>query len=278
VEPAALDEAAATLLRHSAFADARLRFCSGVSACWAASALRRRVMNDVGTMGIAVAITAMNRLYPEEGAQPEALVAAAQAAGVAGRSRVRDLLERLEHHGAVLVEPHPVDRRRQRLRPTAALVEAQVAWVAVLMAAVGLLMPLPPWPAEEAERQALAQDYAVGLMQRHLSGAGTAMRGMPEIVALMARRHGYVLMLELAASGAAEVEVNRVGLAGRLGISASHVARMLADAEQAGWLARLPGSSLVRLEPSFAARLQLWVARELALAGLWRNARAAGGA
>jgi hypothetical protein len=48
---------------------------------------------------------------------------------------------------------------------------------------------------------------------------------------------------------------------------------MLADAEAHGWLVRRQPSSIVDLDPGFADRLDLWVARELAIVDLWLQAK-----
>ena len=89
----------------------------------------------------------------------------------------------------------------------------------------------------------------------------------------MARRHGYILMLELAKDGGLDVDVGRNRLAQKFGVSTAHIATIVADAESEGWLKRNPQSSIVTLDRVFADRLNLWVARELALLAMWVEPR-----
>jgi DNA-binding IclR family transcriptional regulator len=83
------------------------------------------------------------------------------------------------------------------------------------------------------------------------------------------RRHGYLLLLELAGPGGMATAVGRGEAARRYGVSPAHVSALLATAEGQGWISRNRGTGLISLDPVFAQRLDIWVARELAIVGLW---------
>jgi DNA-binding IclR family transcriptional regulator len=67
--------------------------------------------------------------------------------------------------------------------------------------------------------------------------------------------------------------VHRAAMAERFGVSPAHIAGMLADAEEAGWLRREQPSSRVVLDPAFAEKLDIWIARELTIVGMWIEAK-----
>ena len=110
-------------------------------------------------------------------------------------------------------------------------------------------------------------------MLRHLMDGFTLMDGMPEVEAFMHRRHGYLLLLELAAQEDRHVEIARAHLAERYVVSPAHIAGVLAEAERQGWLTRKPLSSEVEVSPAFADVLDSWIARELAIVGMWIEAK-----
>jgi hypothetical protein len=110
-------------------------------------------------------------------------------------------------------------------------------------------------------------------MLRQVVDGFTIFAGWPEAEAFMNRRHGYLLMLTLAGATGGTIDINRARTAKWYGVSPAHVATMLADAEAHGWLVRRQPSSIVELDPAFADRLDLWVARELAIVALWLEAK-----
>lgn len=272
----ALAAAAQAARAHPDFTAARHLFCRRVSGIWGASPLRRLLITDSGTMGIAISITGMNRVDPENGAQQAVIIRALESGGLAGGSRVRAYIDQLLHHGAATAEPHPADARRIRLRPTRALLDAHADWLGSVLPPVAMLFPLPPLPGDADGMRALAERYVAGIMMRRVQNGFTVLEGFPDIARFMERRHGYVLMLALAAHDGGAADVNRAHLSRTLGISPAHVAALLADAEAAGWLRRVPRASTVTLSPDFADRLDVWVARELAIVALWLQARLGG--
>jgi DNA-binding MarR family transcriptional regulator len=264
-----------TFLAHPAFQTAQARFCEDVTAHWLSSPLRRQLIADTGAMAVAITVTGLNRLDPVNGASLEILISGIEAAGLASGNRVRGIIDMLVHQGALQVHPHPHDRRRRRLVPTPVMHEDHQSWLASVLRPLSLLVALGTEAEELARRQRLAERYITSIMLRQAVDGFTIFEGWPEAIAFMDRRHGYLLLLMLAAHENRRVAVNRAHVARRFGVSPAHVAKMLADAEAMAWLSRTPHASIVELSADFAHRLDLWVARELAIVSLWLEAKGA---
>ncbi|WP_164156274.1 helix-turn-helix domain-containing protein [Sandarakinorhabdus rubra] len=252
---------------HPRFAEARTRFCHDVPVRWMETPLKRWLIADTGGLAVALCITGMHRLFPEQGAQLQMIIRTLTAAGVASAARVRALVDQLAHRGGISIEPSPVDRRARRLVPTELMVESHRTWLESVLPAVNMVFTLPPIPDDLAARRELACRYVTSIIMRQSMDGFTIYDGFPEMAAFMERRQGYLLMLDLAAPGSLVVPLNRSNAAHRYGVSPQHVSALLGHAEDAGWLTRTPAG--VTLAPDFAERLDIWVARELAIVGLW---------
>ncbi|MFN7176963.1 MAG: hypothetical protein ACK4MX_08735 [Thermaurantiacus sp.] len=264
---------AESLWTHSGFPEAKRQFAQDVTAHWLSSPLRRHLIADTGAMAVAITVTGLHRLDPENGASLELIISGIEAAGLASGNRVRRIVDMLVHQGAVEVHAHPHDRRRHRLVPTPLMHGDHQAWLASVLRPLSVLVPLGAEPEELAGRHRLAERYITSIMLRQAVDGFTIFDGWPEAVAFMNRRHGYLLMLMLAEQHGGKVAVNRARVARLFGVSPSHVATMLAGAEATGWLRRNRNASVVDLAPDFARRLDLWVARELAIVALWLEAK-----
>lgn len=267
VNLAAFSAHAETLLVHPRFAEARARFCTDVPARWMATPLQRWLIADTGGMAVALCITGMHRLFPDQGAQQQMIINALGLAGVASAARVRTLISHLEHRGGISVEPSPIDRRARRLVPTRLLHDTHLSWLESVLPAVGMVHDLSALPADVDARRDLACRYVTSIIMRQSMDGFTIYDGFPEMAAFMERRQGYLLMLDIAGPGALAVPLNRAEAARRYAVSPQHVSALLGHAEAEGWLARTPTG--VSLSPDFSHRLNIWVARELAIVGLW---------
>ena len=267
VNLAAFNAHAESLLAHPRFAEARARFCADVPARWMATPLQRWLIADTGGLAVALCISGMHRLFPEQGAQQQMIINALTAAGVASASRVRTLVDQLAHRGGISIEPSQHDRRARRLVPTRLLADTHRSWLESVLPAVGMVYALPAIAADAEARREIANRYVTSIIMRQSMDGFTIYDGFPEMAAFMERRQGYLLMLDLAASGDTSVPLNRSDAANRYAVSAQHVSALLGHAESEGWLKRT--RSGVELTPDFAQRLNIWVARELAIVGLW---------
>lgn len=259
---------------HPRFAQAKERFCTEVPAHWLASPYRRALIADTGALAVSITIAGMHRLDPANGASLQLLIDTLGRDGLASATRIRAMVDMLAHHGAIRIEPHATDRRRLRLVPTGVMRDSHRAWLESVLGAVRLLFDLPPLPQGDALTD-LADRYIAGIMLRQAVDRFTIFDGFPEGETFMNRRHGYLLMLQLAGSGGLRTEVNRAHVAQWFGVSSTHIATMLSEAEAKGWLTRRPPSSEVVLDPAFSERLDIWVAREIAIVGMWLQAKLA---
>lgn len=273
IDQASLNARAEALQAHPRFPVAKQRFCTEVPAMWLASPLNRRLIADTGAMAVSITVTGLNRLDPVHGASLETMIRGLEAGGLASGNRARSLVAMLKRAGGVDSVPHPQDGRRLKLVPTPLLQQTHRDWLLSVLGPLSEVADLPGTPQELAAEPRLAERYITSIMLRQVVDGFTIFDGWPEAEAFMNRRHGYLLMLALAGATGPSIDINRARTARWYGVSPAHVATMLADAEAHGWLVRRRPSSIVDLDPGFAERLDLWVARELAIVDLWLQAK-----
>jgi DNA-binding MarR family transcriptional regulator len=273
IDVAIFDARVRAVKAHTRFSIAKAKFCNDVPKHWLSSPINHTLIADTGAYAITIAIIGLNRIYRVDGASMQTVIKALEASGLASATRIRSLIDILVHRGAIRVVPHENDRRRRRLEPTPALIEAQRGWFESVLMSVSEVFDLPMPAHDLAHLPELVERYLTGVMLRHVIDHFTIFDGFPEVEAFMNRRHGYLLMLQLAGSNSLVTEVGRSKLARQLGVSPAHIATMLADAEARGWLRRVQPSSQIVLNPEFSTMLDTWVARELAIVGLWIEAR-----
>jgi hypothetical protein len=258
---------------HPHFPVAKQRFCTVVPAVWLASPLNRRLIADTGAMAVSITVTGLNRLDPVNGASLETMIRGLEASRIASGNRARSLIDMLKRAGGVEAVPHSEDGRRVKLVPTPLLQQTHRDWLLSVLRPLAEVTELAAPPEELAAEPRLAERYITSIMLRQVVDGFTIFAGWPEAEAFMNRRHGYLLMLTLAGATGGTIDINRARTAKWYGVSPAHVATMLADAEAHGWLVRRQPSSIVELDPAFADRLDLWVARELAIVALWLEAK-----
>jgi hypothetical protein len=197
------------------------------------------------------------------GAVPvQRLIDALAASGLDSPSRSRALIRLLDAQGAIDSLPDPKDRRRRLLRPSFLLNALHRDWLAANLAATALVSPLPLPPRALADVPGLAEAYLTDVMLRHVRDGFTVFTDYPEVAAFMDHRGGYMLMLALAGGAG---DFSRSALARASGVSRAHLLTLLAAAEQRGWLRRNGPKHAVALGEAFAAQMDGWIARELAL-------------
>lgn len=273
IDRAALAIRADAILHHAHFADARALFCTDVPETYLTGPFRRTLIADTSCFAILISIIGLNRLDPVNGASVSLLVTALERGGFASETRIRAYINDLQHSGAIEIVAHKSDGRRRKLVPTVRLIDYQRAWFAANLRALAQVFALPFDADALGHSEGVVERYLTNVMLRHAVDHFTIFDDFPEAKSLMARRHGYILMLELAKDGGLDVDVGRNRLAQKFGVSTAHIATIVADAESEGWLQRNPQSSVVTLDRVFADRLNLWVARELALIAMWVESR-----
>ncbi len=258
---------------HPRFPVAKRQFCADVPAMWLASPLNRRLIADTGAMAVSITVTGLNRLDPVNGASLETMIRGLEASQLASANRARSLVEMLKRAGGLDSVPHPADGRRLKLVPTPLLQQTHRDWLLSVLRPLSEVARLAASPEDLAAEPRLAERYITSIMLRQAIDGFTIFAGWPEVEAFMNRRHGYLLMLALAGATDGRVDVNRAQIAQRFGVSPAHIATMLADAEAHGWLTRRQPSSAINLDQAFADRLDLWVARELAIVAMWLDVK-----
>jgi DNA-binding MarR family transcriptional regulator len=271
----AVDKRAALLRTHLRWPIAKKRFCTDIPNFWLASEFRRTLIADTGAYALVIAITGLNRTDKENGASIELLAAALSKSGLASETRVRALVAQLQDQGVIQVVRHEQDNRRRRIIPTDALRNFQQQWFRTVLEPACEVFDLAMSAEALSGHAELAERYLTGVMLRHLIDKFTIFDGYPEVEAFMNRRHGYLLMLQLAGETDLVTDVAREKVANQFGVSSAHIAIMLAEAEAKGWLTRHTPSSRISLQPEFAERLDIWVSREIAIVGLWVEAKLA---
>lgn len=273
IDRAALDARAGVICHDPRFPEAKAAFCAIVPRCWLDTPLNRILIADTGAMAIAITITGFSRISAEAGASLQVVIDTLVAGGLASATRVRAMIDMLAARGALTVTAHPSDGRRLVIAPTELLFESLRIWFRGVMEPVSQIFVLPAAAEIVAATPNLAERYFTAVMLRQGLDGFTIFDDWPEAQMFADRRMGYVLMLHLAGATSLQVAVSRGDLALRYGVSASHITALLGHAEAHGWMARHPHSSMVTLAPDFARRLDLWVAREIAVVGMWLEAK-----
>jgi DNA-binding MarR family transcriptional regulator len=263
----------ADVVNHPRFAEAKRRLCRDVPDSRLHRYFRHTLDADAGAFGLGIAIVGLNHFDKVNGASMETVIFALEKGGIASATRVRAMVDILEHQGMLQVLPNEHDKRRKKLVFTEPYMEAQRHWFEALLGATALVFDLPGTPHELAFAPTMLERYINGVMLRNFVDGFTIFEGMPDIEAFMLRKHGFLLMLELAAADGLEADIDRSGMAERFDVSRAHIATMLHDAEAHGWLKRNPPSSRIDLDPAFRRSLDLFVSREMTIVGLWFEAR-----
>lgn len=261
--------------RRQNFSEVKTEFCKGMIGYWLETPLTQALIADTGAIAIAISIIGFNRMAPDMGASFQAMVETLPRHGFASATRIRAIVDLLHEKEAVLKVPHDSDGRRLMILPTDHLMASFRTWFRCALGPVSKLFALPDAADAIAARPDLVERYITSIMLRQAVDGFTIFDNWPEAQTFSDRRHGYILMLHLASANEASIDIPRAALAESYGVSPAHITSMLCAAETQGWLRRKPRSSAVLLAPEFQARLDLWVARELAIIGLWLEAKLA---
>lgn len=262
-----------TTRRRPGFLAARYRFCAEVPVSRLFIKTRHDLNADTGSFALIMNVVAQNRLDKINGAGFSTVISTLLQANVASATRLRALINQMVDRDMMRVLTNPGDGRRKRLELTETFIESQRDYFETVLNCVAMVFGLPDTPHALAHTPELMERYWTSVILRAGHDQFMLMEGMPQIEAFMNRKHGYLLMLELAGANSLETEVHRAIMAKRYGVSQAHIAGMLADAEKQGWLRREQPSSRIVLDPRFAEQLDIWIARELAIVGMWIQAK-----
>ncbi len=259
--------------RHPNFLLARHRFCTEVPVSRLFIKTRHDLNADTGSFALIMNVVAHNRIDKINGAAFSTIISMLSQSGVASATRLRALIGQMVDRGMMRILTNPEDGRRKRLELTETFIESQRHYFETVLNCVDMVFDLPDAPHALAHTPELMERYWTSVVLRAGHDKFVLMEGMPHIEAFMNRKHGYLLMLELAGADGLATEVHRAVIAQRYGVSPAHIAGMLADAEKHGWLRREQPSSRIMLDPVFAEQLDIWIARELTIVGMWIEAK-----
>jgi hypothetical protein len=179
---------------------------------------------------------------------------------LASRKRVRALVERLQSARLIEQRRSGTDARRLALQATPELRALYQRWI------VALAELVEPWSGIDRSRvdDALVVSYLRVTAQAYEQGY-VLYQGFPIVEYFMSRRSGYSLFLELIGrtdtNGSSSL--NRARFATEHGTSRPHVATLLREAEQRGWIRRRAKDD-VWVTPAVVEEGQRWIASEIA--------------
>jgi len=228
------------LLAHPRFAAARRAHIDALVALFADNLDVTRLMLDAGTIVVRGFIVAFHAVYDENDrttwATPGQVQEHIVQRGLASPRRVDDLIAAFRETGYVETIMSPVDKRVRILKPTERLIAHDREH---LVAYHRFLHDLYPqrgydWTARQDSRVHLAIRKAAFYAQPQ---ALAFMRHAPFRL-FLSRDAGYLAFLLAAQAELADAEetVSFTSIAGRLGVSRTHIRNLFVEAEAAGYV------------------------------------------
>ncbi len=264
---AALEDEARASQAHPDFDRAVKAFCQGMIDTHAGRRLANIGLGHTLGWATAVLIVYLDHTRPE-GTISSELIELCSAGGLAGAKAVKGAIRTLLSFELIAKEEHPVDRRATRLRPTQLLLDIQSENIVARLAALEIVQPLPLPAHEWGRRRSVMLAFYGGNVEAFARHRFRLYEGFPEIQAFMDRACGYLVLLDMlqkagpASSAGVPTTVLPSALAPRLDVSRTHINKLLATAQDEGWLKVGPKRSEIFLEPTFYRRLRDWVALE----------------
>lgn len=256
----------ADILLHPRFQQARATHIDALVALFRADRFVTSIMADAGVITMRGFLVSLHLAFdpdaPSTWATPSNLRQALVTRGLASPRRIDDLLARFRQHDYVETIPSPGDRRIHLLAPTAKLVAHDRDHLATYHR---FLLDLYPGRGYEWALQKRGDAHRAfrraGL--RNQRQALSAL-GHPVARLFLARDAGYLaLLLVLQAQLRADDGLSWSAMAQVLGVARSHLRRLFAEAETAGYVRLSDGRTRpVEILPA------LWSAFDEFLAGV----------
>ncbi len=268
-----LAQAAGRVQAHPRFDEALQVFCGAVIAGFEDNRAAGILMGDAARFALMALVFVLDhqRRTGEEpaGATSGRLAELLARRKLASPNFTHAAVEYLRAAGA-LVPVASTDRRTRPLAPGPGLIAQARHWLAGNLKGIAMLAELPP-AAELVQRPGFLDSYFRRMAWPYLTQNYILFDGFAPVQALMQRRGGYAILLELTrgarvdADGRIVVTTPMQAMAQRIGISRSQVRSVLSMAEAAGWLTREGrGDRRLALSADFHATCRDWVAVELA--------------
>lgn len=272
---ATLEAEARALQAHPKFDHALAAFCDGMIGSYTGRRLANIGLGHTLGWVVSVLIIYLDHALPE-GTTSAQLISLCTAGRLAGAKAVKGAIRVLLSFGLVAEEAHATDRRAKRLRPTQLLLDIHSENIVARLAALEIIQVLPKPATEWGRERSVMLAFFGGNIEALTQSGFRLYDGFPEIRAFMDRACGYLILLDLlngvvpTRNGATTTALPSA-LAARFDVSRAHVRKLLAMAQNAGWLQFEPKRDQVLLESTFHGRLRHWVALEFVWT--WRLVR-----
>lgn len=178
--------------------------------------------------------------------------------------RVEGMVALMRVFGYARLESDPRDQRVKLIIPTDKLIQTHLRRWRRQFAAMALVMPeAARWTVEIDSGGKFAPAFLRRLCERYIAGF-RVLDAVPEVAPFIDRNSGWLILLNLLVRSGAHgrmtepttVTVNLSRMSRRFGVSRSHVRKLLADAEQAGFIQSGPDKSNVAVLPFLADRIE----------------------
>jgi DNA-binding MarR family transcriptional regulator len=248
------------LRAHPRFPEGRRAHVDAFAGFFETEPFHARLLLDSSRLTVAALLVGFHAAYDESDPSTWPTLGAFQdiveRKHLASRRQVTEILARFRNTGYARAVSNPADRRTRLIQPTDKLIEKDRVYTCELLRPLNVLYP------DRGYGPALAHDAAFHRAFRKagfllLQHATSFMEGNPLIMGLLARHAGYLgLLLVMRATLARGAQgTSFAALAGRLGVSRTHVRALFEDLERAGCvsLGGKGGRSITLLPPIWDA-------------------------
>ncbi len=179
---------------------------------------------------------------------------------LASRKRVRAIVEQLRVAGLIERRRSATDARRLSLHATPVLLGHFGRWIGALARLVEPWSGVPSAEVDDGLVVAYLRVTAAAYQQGYV-----LYQGFPIVEFFMSRRSGYSLFLELIgrADPQGSSTFNRARFAAEHATSRPHVATLLRDSEEQGWIRRT-AKDTISIAPAVIEEGRRWIASEVA--------------
>jgi len=219
------------ILRHPRFVDAKQMHLRSVTALFLDDSATRRLMLDAGTITLRALLVGFYASGLENQGTVRRIQDLIVERGLASRRKLDHLIGRFRQVGYVDCVPSPADRRMRLLRPTAALIRHDRAHLRAYHDFLHVLYPDRGYDWDDEETHLAIRRTAFTRLDKAM-----AFMRHDSLRTLLSRDAGYLAFL-LAADAQLRNEDDKSSfsyLAGRLGVSRSHVRNLFVEAERMG--------------------------------------------
>lgn len=258
------------ILAHPRFAAARRAYVDAILGLYEHDPFMNRLLIEAGRSVIFFSLLGLHAAYDEGNRATwptmRLLQQTIRAYDVSSPRRVHDIVARFVETGYLKSDVAPADRRARILTPTDKMLAHDYDWLAAFYSPLEVLFPDPGYGPPMRRDPAYQKAHRkVGRVMH--AYAARLMADNPAVMLFMGREAASLILYKLVqrageAPGGARRRTFFADIAGRFGISRTHVRATLQDAEKAG-LVQMSERSIV-IEPPLIAAFDRFVADTMA--------------